>query len=43
MTMITFLLWFAFVIGLYKIQAKWWMWLLFVLGTFIAIVSAYSD
>jgi len=35
--MIKFLLWFAFVIGLYKIEAKWWMWVIFVIGTIIAL------
>ena len=40
MVMLVFLLWFAFVIALYKMEAKLWMWILFVLGSLTALLVA---
>jgi hypothetical protein len=39
MAIIEFLLWFGVLLILIKTRAKWWVWVIFIIGTFIAITK----
>jgi len=39
MTVIEFLLWFGVLLVLIKMRAKWWVWVIFIIGTFIALMK----
>lgn len=39
MAIIEFLLWFVVLLILIKTRAKWWVWVIFIIGTFIAITK----
>ena len=39
MVIIEFLLWFAVLIILIKTKAKWWVWIIFIIGTLLALMK----
>jgi hypothetical protein len=39
MAIIEFLLWFGVLLILIKTRAKWWVWVIFIIGTFIALMK----
>jgi len=39
MTIIEFLLWFGVLLVLIRMRAKWWVWVIFILGTLLTIIK----
>jgi hypothetical protein len=39
MALIEFLLWFGVLLILIRMRAKWWVWLIFIIGTLIALTK----
>jgi hypothetical protein len=39
MAIIEFLLWFGVLLVLIRMRAKWWVWLIFIIGTLLALIS----
>lgn len=39
MAIIEFLLWFVLLLFLIRIRAKWWVWLLFIIGTLLTLIN----
>ncbi len=39
MVIIEFLLWFGILIILIKTRVKWWVWLIFIAGTLLALMK----
>ena len=39
MVIIEFLLWFAVLLILIRTRAKWWVWVIFIIGTFLALTK----
>jgi hypothetical protein len=39
MAIIEFLLWFSVLIVLVKTRAKWWVWVIFIIGTLLALMK----
>jgi hypothetical protein len=39
MVILEFLLWFGVLLILIRMRAKWWVWLIFIIGTLLALIS----
>ena len=39
MTIIQFLLWFGVLLILMRMRAKWWVWVIFIIGTLFALIN----
>ena len=39
MIVIEFLLWFGVLLLLIRMRAKWWVWLIFIIGTLLALTK----
>ena len=39
MSIIAFLLWFGVLLALIKMRAKWWVWIIFIIGTLITFLN----
>jgi hypothetical protein len=39
MAIIEFLLWFGVFIVLIRMRAKWWVWVIFIIGTLLALMK----
>jgi hypothetical protein len=39
MAIIEFLLWFGVLLLLIRMRAKWWVWLIFIIGTLLALID----
>jgi hypothetical protein len=39
MTMIEFLIWFGVLLLLIRMRAKWWVWVIFIIGTLLALTK----
>jgi hypothetical protein len=42
MAIIEFLLWFGVLLLLIRMRAKWWVWVIFIIGSLIAISKKRS-
>jgi hypothetical protein len=43
MAIIEFLLWFGLLLALIKTRAKWWVWVIFIIGTLLALIGKKRD
>jgi hypothetical protein len=43
MAIIEFLLWFGVLIILVKTRAKWWVWVIFIIGTLLSLIGKRKD
>jgi|APCry1669190119_1035276.scaffolds.fasta_scaffold317349_1 hypothetical protein len=43
MAIIEFLLWFGILLVLIRMRAKWWVWVIFIIGTLIALIGKRRD
>jgi len=43
MAIIEFLLWFGVLLFLIKTRAKWWVWVIFIVGTLLALINNRRD
>jgi len=39
MAIIEFLLWFGVLLILIRMRAKWWVWLIFIIGTLLTLIN----
>jgi len=39
MAIIEFLLWFGVLLVLIRMRAKWWVWVMFIIGTLLALMK----
>jgi len=39
MVILEFLLWFGILLLLIRMRAKWWVWLIFIIGTLLALID----
>jgi len=39
MTIIEFLVWFGVLLVLIRMRAKWWVWVMFIIGTLLALMK----
>ena len=39
MAIVEFLLWFGVLLILIRMRAKWWVWLIFIIGTLLALMK----
>ena len=43
MAIIEFLLWFGVLLLLIRMRAKWWVWLIFIIGTILTLMIKRRD
>ena len=39
MAIIEFLLWFGVLLVLIRMRAKWWVWVIFIIGTLVTLMK----
>jgi|GEM_PF-2956560 len=39
MVLIEFLIWFGVLLILIRMRAKWWVWLIFIIGTILTLMN----
>jgi len=39
MSVIEFLLWFGVLLVLIRMRAKWWIWVIFIIGTMLSLIN----
>ena len=39
MAIIEFILWFGVLLVLIRMRAKWWVWVIFIIGTLLALMK----
>jgi hypothetical protein len=39
MAILEFLLWFGVLLILIRMRAKWWVWLIFIIGTLLTLIN----
>jgi len=39
MAIVEFILWFGVLLVLIKMRAKWWVWVLFIVGTLLTLMK----